>query len=49
MKTTENFELIGYIETPQRCNAPVKIDEILAARMQVFMRARRLKRFTFVK
>jgi len=49
MKTVETFELISYIETPRRCNAAVKIDEILAARMQAFMRVRRLKRFTFVK
>jgi hypothetical protein len=49
MKTKKKAELVAYIETPRRTDAPVKIDEILEARMRAFMRARRVKRFTFVK
>jgi hypothetical protein len=49
MKTKKTPEAANYIETPRQCNAPVKIDEILEARMRAFMRARRVKRFTFVK
>lgn len=29
-----------YIETPRRCTAPVRIDEMLEARMQAFVRTR---------
>jgi hypothetical protein len=49
MKTIETSPIIEYIETPRHCDAPVKIDAILEARMRAFMRARRIKRFTFVK
>lgn len=50
MKTAQTNELITYIEIPrQHCNVPVKIDEILEARMRAFMKARRIRRFTFVK
>jgi hypothetical protein len=43
MKTVKQFEAINYIETPRRCDAPVKIDQIFEARMRVFLRSR-LKR-----
>jgi hypothetical protein len=36
-----------YIETPRHTVAPVKIDSILQQRMHAFMRARRVRRFTF--
>lgn len=49
MKTLEVTPLIKYIETPRYRKAPVRIDAVLEARMQAFMRARRIKRFTFVK
>jgi hypothetical protein len=45
MKTTNGIELITYIETPRRCNNPVKIDVILEARMKAFLRAKRIKRW----
>ena len=43
MKTTQTSDYITYIETPRHCNAPVKIDEILEARMRAFLRARRTR------
>jgi len=49
MKTAQTNEIITYIETPRHCGVPVKIDTILAARMQAFMKARRIRRFTLVK
>jgi len=49
MKTAVEIPLIEYIETPRHCVAPVKIDAILEARLQAFKRARRVKRFTFMK
>lgn len=49
MKTNQPYELIDYIETPRRKYAPVKIDEILEARMKEFIRVRRTRRFTFSK
>ena len=50
MKMTQTSEPITYIETPrQHCDVPVKIDEILEARMRAFIKARRIRRFTFVK
>jgi len=49
MKTNQPHELIDYIETPRRNDAPVKIDEILEARMKEFIRVRRTRRFTFIQ
>jgi len=50
MKITQTSEPITYIETSrQHCDVPVKIDEILEARMRAFIKARRIRRFTFVK
>lgn len=49
MKTIKDFEPVSYIEIPRRKDAPVKIDEILEARMREFLRVRRTRRFTFVK
>lgn len=49
MKTLRTLEQPEYIETPRRCTSPTKIDEILEARLQAFLRARRVKRFTFVR
>ncbi len=50
MKTKQPSELITYIETPrQPLDLPVKIDEILQLRMRAFMKARRVRRFTFNK
>lgn len=34
-----------YLETPRHMRAPVKIDKILARRMQEFLRARKVKPF----
>lgn len=50
MKTTvEQPVLIDYIETPRQCNSPIKIEEILEARLQAFKRAKRVRKFTFTK
>lgn len=49
MKTARKLPTIEYIETPRFHQGPVKIDAILEARMRAFMRARRVKRFTFGK
>ena len=50
MKTTQEHELITYIETPRRhCDVPVKIDDTLEARMRAFIKARRIRRFMLVK
>ncbi len=49
MKTTQSQEPFAYIETPRSRNMPTKIDEILEARMRAFMKARRVRRFTFAK
>lgn len=49
MKTAKIFEEVMYIETPRKRGTPVKIDQILEDRMRAFMRARRVRRFTFVK
>lgn len=40
MKTIATNEVITYIETPRRNDRPVKIDEILEARMREFLRLR---------
>lgn len=32
-----------YLETPRRDNGPVKLDQILAERLQAFMKARKVK------
>lgn len=40
MKTNREFEAIAYIETPRGMDVPVKIDKILEARMQKFIRMR---------
>ena len=34
-----------YIETPLRTDEPVKIDKILEARMEAFLRARKVRPF----
>jgi hypothetical protein len=49
MKTMSVFEETSYIELPRRSKGPVKIDAILEARMRAFLRARRVRRFTFMK
>lgn len=49
MQTTQHTENNTYIETPRQHSAPVKIDEILEARLKAFMKARRIRRFTFLK
>jgi hypothetical protein len=49
MKTNRELDLINYIETPRRKDVPVKIDEILEARMKEFIRVRRIRRFTFLR
>lgn len=46
MKTLETND---YIETPRHNGSLIKIDEILEARMRAFLRARRIRRFTFLK
>lgn len=43
MKTAQTSEYITYIETPRHCGVPVKIDEILEARMRAFLKARRVR------
>lgn len=40
MKTTNNTEIINYIETPRHDADPVRIDSILEARMKHFLRIR---------
>ena len=48
MKTVEEKSvLIEYIETPRQCNAPIKIDAILEARLKAFKRAARVRKFSF--
>jgi len=49
MKTAQPSEIITYIETPRHCDSPVKIDEILEARMRAFVKARRIRRFRLAK
>lgn len=49
MKTAKEFGPIDYIQIPRRTSEPVKIDVILEERMRAFLRARRIRRFTFVK
>ena len=49
METTLQNGELAYVETPHQCDAPVKIDKILEERMRVFMKARRVRRFTFMK
>lgn len=41
-------ESATYIETSRAKTDPVKIDEILEQRMRAFMKARRLRRFSFL-
>ena len=38
-----------YIETPYRRSSIHKIDEILEQRLKAFLKARRMKRFSFKK
>jgi hypothetical protein len=47
MKSVLSSDAFDYIETPRRSGSLTKIDEILEERMRAFMKARRLKRFTF--
>lgn len=49
MNVRKYRESISYIETPRRCTTPVKIDEILEARLKAFVKVRRLRRFTFFR
>jgi len=49
MKTTNEIELITYIETPRRSSVPVKIDAILEARMKAFIRAKRINHWIAAK
>ena len=49
MKTTNEIELITYIETPRRTTEPVKIDAILEARMRAFLRAKRVRQWMLTK
>lgn len=49
MKTQNTFADITYIETPRRSASPIKIDAILEARMRAFLRARRVRRYSFLK
>ncbi len=47
--TTHENTLVTYIETPRRPASVVKLDTVLEARMRDFIRARRVRRFTFFK
>lgn len=49
MKHAPHIELYGYIEIPRSKAAPTRIDSILEERMKAFMKARRIRRFTFSK
>lgn len=49
MQTTQQIDINTYIETPRQQGTLVKIDEILEARLKAFMKARRIRRFTFLK
>lgn len=49
MKHSIQTELYGYIEIPRTNTAPTRIDAILEERMRTFMKARRIRRFTFSK
>jgi len=49
MKTSNEIELITYIETPRLITEPVKIDVILEARMKAFLRAKRVRRWMVSK
>ena len=49
METTLQNGEIAYIETPRRCDTPVKIDEILNERLKAFMKARRARGITLME
>lgn len=49
MKHSISTELYGYIEIPRTKTAPTRIDSILEERMKAFIKARRVRRFTFSK
>lgn len=49
MKSSSPLETELYIETPRSSGQLVKINEILEARMKAFLRARKVRRFTFIK
>lgn len=49
MKHSIQPELYGYIEIPRTKTLPTRIDTILEERMKAFLRARRIRRFTFNK
>ena len=49
MKHKTSVELYGYIEIPRSQTVPTRIDAILEERMKAFMKARRVRRFTFNK
>lgn len=49
MKTTQEKELITYIETPRTRAALTKIDSVLEERIRAFKRARTIRRFSFMK
>jgi hypothetical protein len=47
MRKIPPITYVEYIETPRRCDVPVKIDKILEERMKAFLKARHLKRSGF--
>ena len=49
MNPHNTIETTAYIQTPRTQTTPVKIDTILEQRMKSFLRARRIRRFTFSK
>jgi len=38
-----------YLETPRQRSSPTRIDAILEERLKAFIKARHIKRFTFVR
>ena len=49
MKTSQDKEIISYIETPGGFTAPVKLDTVLEERIRAFRRAKQIRRFSFSK
>ena len=49
MKHMSQSEVYDYIEIPRTKTAPTRIDTILEERMKAFLKARRIRRFTFTK
>jgi hypothetical protein len=46
---TNNSNSFSYIETPRGASSLIKIDTILALRLKAFIKARKVRRFTFSK